>query len=60
MNTRSLAKRLQKLEVRFEPPKGPYYIRFLSVAPGGEITSEKIVRIGGYTRPVDLHERTRA
>ena len=59
MNTRSLVNRLEKLEVRFEPLKGPYYIRFLSVAPGGEITGEKIVRIGGYTGPVDLHEGTR-
>ena len=60
MNIRTLAKRLQKLEVRFEPPKGPHYIRFLSVAPGGEITRETIVRVGGYTGPVDLHEPAHA
>ena len=60
MNARALAKRLQKLEVRFEPPKGPRYIRIQAVAPGGEITGETIMRIGGYSGPLDLHEGTRA
>jgi hypothetical protein len=46
--TRSLDKRLQRLEVRFEPPKGPRFIRLLFVEPGGEIMGEKIIKIGGY------------
>jgi hypothetical protein len=56
VNTRTLVKRLEKLEVRFEPPKGPRFIRLLSVAPGGEITREQIIRIGGYLGPVDIDE----
>ena len=59
MNARTLAKRLEKLEVRHAPPKGPRYIRLLLVAPGGEITGEHLIRIAGYTGPVDLHEGTR-
>ena len=52
MNVRSLPNRLQKLEVRFEPPKGRRYIRLLSVAPGGEITREQIIRIAGIRVPL--------
>ena len=52
MNARSLAKRLEKLEVRFAPPKGPHFIILRSVKPGGEITRETAIRIGGYQGPL--------
>jgi hypothetical protein len=46
MTTRAFDKRLQKLEVRVAPSQ-PRFIRFLSVAPGGEITGEMVIHVGG-------------
>jgi hypothetical protein len=50
VTARTLAKRLQRLEVRFEPPKDPKFIQLLFVAPGGEITGEKLIKVGGPDR----------
>lgn len=46
MNTRTMAKRLDKLEVRYAPAP-PMFIRVLFVEPGGEITGEQIIEVGG-------------
>lgn len=48
MSVASMNKRLEKLQPRFEPPKGPQFIRILFVAPGGEIKGENIIKIGGH------------
>ena len=48
--TRSLTKRLEKLEVPMAPHAGPQFIRILFVAPGGEITGEQVVEIGRGAR----------
>ena len=49
MNARTLAKRLQKLEVRYAPSQR-MFIRLLFVEPGGEITGEQVIEIGSGTR----------
>jgi len=49
MNTRTMAKRLEKLEVRYAPAP-PMFIRVLFVEPGGEITGEQIFEVGGRDR----------
>lgn len=46
MNTRTLDKRLQKLEVRVAPSR-PRFIRMLAVSADGEITAEKIIYVAG-------------
>ena len=52
MNTRTLANRLKKMEVRFEPPKGPQFIRVNYVASDGRVTGSSVVRIGNTNAPL--------
>ena len=52
MNARSLAKRLDKLEALYPPPRQRTFIRLISVAPGGEITGEQIIEVGGSRGPI--------
>ena len=51
MNLKTMGKRLQQLEVRL-PPRQRSFIRILYVKPGGEITGEYIVEIGGSGGPI--------
>lgn len=56
MNARTMAKRLEKLEVRYAPAQ-TMFIRLRFVEPGGAITREQIIEVGGYRGPVPTPPR---